>query len=238
MSKEIFEKQKDILKVIMSSNKELLDVASEVLSIYFSELALVRSASRMRDIIWGRNLYKFLREFDNLSQKEIDKCCRKLEIDPNYRQKVGENVIWLLDRLDHEDKASLVGKAFKAYIDGYINSYYLQRLNRVIVENLLVDLEKTGDFIKSRNRIDPLHGSIDPHGGLVQSFVNTGLAVKEFIPVRKKISSSEYQPEMLSPVELKVEVRPTHLCILFCRHVLDDAACANFRRVKMSSRER
>jgi len=89
----------------------------------------------------------------------------QLEADEQFGKRVGEQVIVLLDHLDSLEKATLIGRAFRAFCEGHFNAETLQRLTFAIDRVMLMDLARLADFRNKRR--SSYHAD--------QAFVNAGL---------------------------------------------------------------
>jgi hypothetical protein len=131
-------------------------------------LASLWDAGRtVRDYLFTKKLFYFLQTLSAVPQQQRLKMVQQLETDPVFGRKVGEEVALLLDRLDAVPKAAMIGKVFKAYCEGSIDSSTLQRLNYAIDKILLTDLLQLPAFLK---RSDAVSNTTR------QAFVNGGLA--------------------------------------------------------------
>ena len=171
----------------------------------------VKSISYIRDKSFVRKLSKFLYELEDLSGEEIETFCIDLETDPKYGKKVGENIILLLDRADHDRKAELIGKTFKASIEKHIDAEDLQRIWNAIDKNLVIDLDKLKEFYKKPS-------SYKSNDILIQSFLSSGLATRSILSsVSSGVGSLSGEGIYVNSHE---EIHPTNICKLFCEHVL------------------
>lgn len=130
---------------------------------------LVKAGANVRDYFFTKKLLKFLAAMSDLPKEERRKLVEKLEADGDYRQKVGENIILLLERMDDIHKPELMARAFKAYLSSMIDSVQLQRFNYAIDRLLMCDISKLPEFsqIESTESYDLIIG---------QNFLNAGLA--------------------------------------------------------------
>lgn len=131
---------------------------------------LVKTGVTVRDYFFTKKLLKFLHGLSYIPKADRQQMVEQLEADPSYRQRVGESIITLLERLDDMEKPELIVRAFKAYSKGEIDSVQLQRFNYAIDRLLMCDLPKLPEFSK----IKPT----DTYPDLVaaQNFLNAGLA--------------------------------------------------------------
>ncbi len=154
--------------------------------------AIWRTSRTVRDYIFARKLLQFLRTLAEIPPDRRRAMIDRLEADEQFGKRVGEQVIVLLDRLDSIEKATLIGRAFKAYCEGHFNAETLQRLNFAVDRVMLRDLAKLADFRHKRR------GSYHAE----QAFVNAGLG---------------YIPHGMATVQV-LPVEP--LCDALLQHVL------------------
>jgi len=97
------------------------------------------------------------------SQAARDKFRVKMEADPAFRRKVGENLILLLERHDHFDKSSLLGKVFAKYISGEIDYDFFLRIATSVDRLPINDLRRLPSYNERMAAYDGTSG---------ESFVN------------------------------------------------------------------
>jgi hypothetical protein len=94
----------------------------------------------IRQLVFLRKVSFFLFEFQKVSAKEKDRFIKKIVKDNGTSQKVGETVITLLDRLDHQDKAKFAGRLFVAYAKNEIDNNQLFRALHIIDKMYIGDI--------------------------------------------------------------------------------------------------
>ena len=127
--------------------------------------AVLKTTRSIRDYIFVRKLVAFLSALADVAQDRRRAMIDQLETDQQFGRRVGEKIIVILDHLDSIEKATLVGRAFRAYCEGHISIETLQRLNFAIDRIMLLDLARIDDFRHKRHS--------DRRGE--QAFVNAGL---------------------------------------------------------------
>jgi hypothetical protein len=130
-------------------------------------VGLWRTGVTIRDYFFSRKLVSFLHAMSSVPPAQPREMVQRLEADPAFGRNVGEAIVLLLDRLDAVTKAAMIGKAFKAYCEGSIDSLTLQRLNYAIDRTLLTDLYQLPAFLERPHSVG---------GTTMQAFVNSGLA--------------------------------------------------------------
>ena len=69
-----------------------------------------------RDHLFAKKLYKFYAALDQIPPAEREKQLAKLASSPKERQRVGEHLLLLLERLDNMQKPALLARAFQALL--------------------------------------------------------------------------------------------------------------------------
>ncbi|MBW4055501.1 MAG: hypothetical protein HIU83_08860 [Proteobacteria bacterium] len=106
-----------------------------------------RVVSTVKDRIFLKKIAMFLQGATvEIRRKEefVDKLS-----DLSFCQKVGENLILLLDRQDNLEKAFILGKSFAAYLSGSIEYDMFLRLAATIDRALITDLTKLPTYYES-----------------------------------------------------------------------------------------
>ncbi|AZN39925.1 hypothetical protein [Paenibacillus albus] len=84
--------------------------------------SIITTSQNIKDWFFAKKIYRFLAELDKVELKHRNKFIDELDnAGKRQRQKVGEELIIILDRLDHLEKADYLGRLFKAYIQHEIN---------------------------------------------------------------------------------------------------------------------
>jgi hypothetical protein len=104
-------------------------------------VGLGRAGVAIRDLLFVKKLQAFLVELEKVSE-EREKFVHEMDADPVVRDRVGMQLIVLLERFEETDKARLLGKAFAAYLRSAIDLGAFLRMSRAIdrcfVDDLLI----------------------------------------------------------------------------------------------------
>lgn len=103
-------------------------------------IQLVRASQSIRDKFLLRKLLRFFDELEKISPEEKNAFFKELNVNDNVVEKIGELCIHYLDRYDHEDKARMIGKLLKAYVNGSITLEEYFRLIQAIDKAYIDDL--------------------------------------------------------------------------------------------------
>ena len=126
----------------------VLDASEIIEAVPFlsSILKLAKAGISIRDRLFLKKLAGFLFELDKVSFTERLEYLRKIEADPDFKEKIRVNLLIILERLDDIDKPKLIGKLFCFYIKGEIDYLPFTRLAAIIDKLYLPDLSRLLGF--------------------------------------------------------------------------------------------
>ena len=75
----------------------------------------------------------------------------KLSSDEKYKQRVGENLLLLLNRVDDIRKPKLIANLFSAYVEGKIDDSHYQKLGNAIDTIRVVNLQHLTNYYRGFN---------------------------------------------------------------------------------------
>jgi hypothetical protein len=115
-------KDKNLKEVSTNIFESILD--TKISDGFFKDIPVIstifgsyNAATTIQDRLFVRKLLAFLQELKAVPEdKRIDQII-KIEDDQKYKTKVGEKLLHIINKIDDIDKASLVGKFFKAYLE-------------------------------------------------------------------------------------------------------------------------
>lgn len=96
----------------------------------------------IRETIFIKKMYKFLTELKDISTEQRQKFIEKLESENEYKHKVGEKLITIMEHIDDIDKPTIIGKLFKFTISGDLDYENFLRLSSIVQNSFLPDLMK------------------------------------------------------------------------------------------------
>jgi hypothetical protein len=96
--------------------------------------------SNVKDRLFIKKLLTFLYELRSISEDKIVEQIIKLEDDNKYKTKVGEKVLYIIDKCEDPDKASLTGTLFKVFLEKKIDYDDFLSATNIIERTPLPDL--------------------------------------------------------------------------------------------------
>ena len=87
-----------------------------------------------------KKIARFLVQLREIPSERREEFARRLEEDPRFRERLAENLLLVLDRLDDSSKPELIGKIFRAYILGRTDYETCTRLCSAVDRAFYADL--------------------------------------------------------------------------------------------------
>ncbi|MBI1920306.1 MAG: hypothetical protein HYS23_04400 [Geobacter sp.] len=154
------------------------------------------------DRIFVTKLARFFKCIEDIPKNEIEDFCRKVDEGGISLQRLGENLVLAINRVNDMDKMPILGLVFRAYIEGKITYDQFQRIYAAVDGAVISDLRA---FIASDAKAD------DP---TFSCLINTGFTAisrravsghGDFIPLRvEKTDLGETFRQVMSGNEQRV----------------------------------
>lgn len=152
------------LAVAKAVMKAALHVIIEKIPVIKDFVSVLGGVTGVREQLLLNKLVVLLSELGKVSEEDRWKFRAEMERNPAFREKVGEYLIILLDRLDSTEKARLVGKLFSAFLRRHLTFDEFQ------LACTGVDRAHMGDLLTiARN-------GETPHGDIGSRLFSAGLA--------------------------------------------------------------
>lgn len=103
---------------------------------------LYRAGAGVKDVLFLKKLNLFLGELQTVNERERKQFIDSMNADPEQKQRVGETLLILLERLDDMEKPRLVARAFKRFMRQDIDLEMLRRVCLAIDRCFLPDLRR------------------------------------------------------------------------------------------------
>jgi hypothetical protein len=101
----------------------------------------LKARQSVRDALFLKKIVMFLIAASEISAEEKENFTIKINQDKNYRQKVGENLLLLIDRHERIEKSLLLGRLFAAHIKNELSHEQFMRLSTALDRSVIEDLE-------------------------------------------------------------------------------------------------
>lgn len=116
-------------------------------------VGLGKSTIKITDLLFLKKVISFLSELENVSIKDRKEMIDKIDSSEKFRIKVGEKLLYIIDKCDDHENAHYVSKLFAGYIEKEISYPDFLRGSKVIERIYIGDLI---DFINDdRTDLEP-----------------------------------------------------------------------------------
>lgn len=102
------------------ADSDLSDSILKELPIVSTITGMYKAAISIQDKLFTKKLLYFLKELQSVPQEQRLRQVIQIEDSKDYRTKVGEKLLHIIDKCDDLDKAEMSGRMFKAYLEGGI----------------------------------------------------------------------------------------------------------------------
>ena len=101
-------------------------------------VGVAKTAVSIRDAQFLKKMIYFLTELHNIPADKREKQIKKIQENSNYRIKVGEKLLYIIEKCDDHNKAEIIGKLFKCYLEEKLDYDSFLRAS-VSIEKLYLD---------------------------------------------------------------------------------------------------
>jgi hypothetical protein len=165
--------KKNIIPVVKEISEILIDkilddgLVKDVPIINIIHL-MCNAHNSISDNLLLNKIEKFLFKLDSIDSKDRINLFQKLEKEPRLKQKTSIYILELFDKIDDENKVTMIFKIFKAYNNEEIDYETFYRLNKVTKEISSIDISKVRNI---KNEFNSKSKNLD----LLNSFENINL---------------------------------------------------------------
>lgn len=121
-------------------------------------LSIIKTANRINDYFFLKKMVDFFQNLDKFSVLEKSREWQRIDGDNEYAKKIGEHVIFLLDKFDNLDKPALLAKIFSAFIISDLTKEEFYEISRGIEKASIDSLNSIICYYKNnegRSNIPP-----------------------------------------------------------------------------------
>ena len=101
---------------------------------------ITKATASIRDKIFAKKLLLFLKSLDSCPIDKRLKFIEKIEKKPKEKERLGEKLIILLERLDQMNKPMIIGNLFKAFMQEDLSYYEFSKISNIVSNVQLEDL--------------------------------------------------------------------------------------------------
>lgn len=174
-------KSKDFNDLISDINETVLDSILDdsllkdipIFGLLFKSKNLI---STIQDKFFIKKLFTFLKQLEQTPTEDRQKETEKIDNDPNYKTKVGEKLMFIINEADDSEKAEYIGKLYKEFITKNLHYDDFIRAVNCINKTNIIDLNY---FINERSTKHILEN-------LYENYIFTGLITQKYYDAIEK----------------------------------------------------
>lgn len=168
-------KSRDFNDLISDVNETILDSILDdsllkdipIFGLLFKSKNLI---STIQDKFFIKKLFTFLKQLEQTSAENRERETEKIDNNPNYRTKVGEKLLFIINEADDCEKAEYIGKLYKEFINKNLHYDDFIRAVNYINKTNIIDLNH---FINERSTKHILEN-------LYENYIFTGLITPKY----------------------------------------------------------
>ncbi|KQX10981.1 hypothetical protein [Flavobacterium sp. Root420] len=127
-------------EVILDSFLE--DGVAKSIPVLNTLLAVFKTSGTVKDMMFAKKILYFLTQLSDVEVEQREKVISKIDDSNDYRVKVGEKLLYIVDKCDDHEKAEIVGVLFRAFLLEKISYGYFISCCSVIEKCILVELRE------------------------------------------------------------------------------------------------
>lgn len=154
-------KDRPVVEATLESTEAIADIwmRDEIFAeipVFGTAIKLCKAADAIRDRIFASKLLTFCRDMANITEEQKKRLKEKTLANKAEAQKIGETLLFVLERVTDLNKPALLSRIFLAYIDGAVPAEEFRRLCHA------VDTAFSDDLLRLLTA-DVIHGKSDEY---------------------------------------------------------------------------
>lgn len=110
---------------------------------------LIRTTKNIREKIFAKKILLFLQSLNDCELSKRQSFVKQIDSNPKEKQRIGETLIAILERIDNFEKPKIIGNLFKAYLMEMINYEEFVKMSSIVNRIDLNDIK----LLKNTNDI-------------------------------------------------------------------------------------
>lgn len=147
-----------------------------------SAVGVARASKAVRDALFIRKIQAFLESFDDVSNEDKERMRNRIN-EEEQRDRLGEKLVFVLERADELEKARLIAKCFILYCEQNLEVEELFRVWSALDKVLIDDLQYLLDFEREQTC----------EHGFEWDFLSAGLLQSRIAYLRDELRDPEFE---------------------------------------------
>lgn len=145
----------------------------------------IKTAKGIREAMFVMKVYKFMKEFNSIKEKEKDLFLQKISSDSKERTKIGQTLILILEKIDNLDKTSILANLFAAYMEQKISKSEFMHLCSIVQASFIDHLETFFKTQKINDIPQEIQSSLSSFGLMSPLIIDTQTMYGEEVLLEK-----------------------------------------------------
>ena len=104
-------------------------------------ISLGKTGIKINDTLFLKKILYFISQVNDVPAEEREKVINEIDKSKSYRIKIGEKLLYIVDKCDDHEKAEIIGNLFKAFLKRQIDYDDFLRCTQVIEKCLIDELQ-------------------------------------------------------------------------------------------------
>ncbi|MFH1118253.1 MAG: hypothetical protein V1775_00410 [Bacteroidota bacterium] len=139
-------------------------------------LGMGKITSKISNILFLKKVLSFLSELENISPEDRKKMIEKIDSSKKYRVKVGEKLLYIIDKCDDYENAQYISRLFVGYVNGEMSYPDFLRASKLIERIYIGDLI---EFIKDERTVLKPDELTDYEGTGLYQILNDDISIRD-----------------------------------------------------------
>lgn len=149
------EKNKSLTEVIKSNDIENIsaNLSETLLDSFLNDgvlkdiplistiIGLSKTGFKINDALFAKKIIYFINEIEHISNDKVNEMINEIDDSDSFKIKVGEKLLYIIDKSDDHEKSKIIGKLFKAFLEKTIDYDLFLRCSKVVERVMIDDLE-------------------------------------------------------------------------------------------------
>lgn len=158
-----------------------------------------KTVTNVRDAITAKKLVYFLLQLKDIPVKKRKKLIAKIDKSEKYRTRVAEKLLFIIDKCQDAEKAEVVGRLFRAFLDEKLNYEEFLRASESIERIFILDLLRF---------VDERWGVMHENDDYILALMNAGFVrINEINSRDSKFDGTAENDILYTPTELGNKMR-------------------------------
>lgn len=104
-------------------------------------IGIGKTGIKINEMLFLKKILYFISQVSDITAEEREKVISEIDESQKYRIKIGEKLLYIIDKCDDHEKAEIIGKLFSVFLKGLISYESFVRCSQVIEKSLIDELE-------------------------------------------------------------------------------------------------